>query len=421
VESLLDQARGRPDPAYDRRPAERRAVPRNLSVRRNRELFDHLCQLDFAYLCSLDFAAPADVLRVLLPQSVLGRAQNGHGWFVSERGVPLAFADATFDRVLTALERDDPGLRHDRVRQARGRLVGQVLGWVRAHREEPELRLEHDGAPLLGVELLRGRTVAAGPFLKGMVLAGFMDDWRQRRLTVAHHRLTFGGDPLEIGGGEVLMVRPDRLAACGIVDPGRVEFADEDLADLRRLGVIVDTDGPGGPWRYPEYDQAFFRRTLADGVSDDLALIYLGARYGRDAMLGGFVMDALDTYDKFLWEFRPGGSDAALAEELQSWHLARHGRPLAESIEILDLIRFAAKANHPPVPLSSSHRRFIQTEPGARLPTLLHHWRFLQGGKLDDFRLGYSRFPTREFYPAAHARLRDVSLEVPAPGFRKKR
>jgi hypothetical protein len=421
VEALLKQSRGHSDASFDQRPEGERAEPKVLSVRRNRDLFDRLAIQDYEYLLSLVFAAPADVLRILLPQSVLGRALNGHGWFVDARGRPLVFADASFDRVLTALEKLDPNLRHDRVRQARGLLVEQVVSWVRAQREEPELRLEHAGRPLLGVELLRGRSVAAGPFLKGMVLAGCMDDWRQRQMTMAHHRFTFGGDPLEIGGGEVLMVDPAKLAAVGLVDPGRVEFTDEDLRGLRRLGVIVDTSQGPGPWRYPQYDQGFFRRRLCDGVSDDLALVYLGARYGFAALLGGFVMDALDTYDKFLWEFTPGGSDAALAQELQQWHQERHGRPLATGEEIFDLIHFAAKLNFPPVTLSSSHRRFIQTEDGARLSTLLHHARFLDGGKLDDFRLGYSRVPSRDFYTTAWSRLHDLDFDIPEPDFRKKR
>ena len=35
-------------------------------------------------------------------------------------------------------------------------------------------------------------------------------------------------------------------------------------------------------------------------MCDDLALMWVGLRYGFDAMLGAFVMDAVDTYDKFL-------------------------------------------------------------------------------------------------------------------------
>ena len=59
--------------------------------------------------------------------------------------------------------------------------------------------------------------------------------------------------------------------------------------------------------------------------------------------------------------------------------------------EIFALIHGAAKRNDPTINLSSSHRRLIQFEPGAKVPTLLNHWRFLQGELLYDINLGFSR------------------------------
>ena len=80
---------------------------------------------------------------------------------------------------------------------------------------------------------------------------------------------------------------------------------------------MILPDREGEVWSYPRYDQAYFRRCMGDGVCDDLALIGIGAHHGYDAMLGAFVMDAVDTYDKFLWRFRPGGVDGRLAAALQ--------------------------------------------------------------------------------------------------------
>ena len=121
IEAILDSVAGRGSEDFDRRDPERGPRPRKLDVQRDGQLFDRLAGLDFEYLLSLDFAAGADTLRLLLPQSVLGRAQNGHGFWRDERGAPLVFRDATFDRVLTALEKLDPGLSGPRVRQERGR------------------------------------------------------------------------------------------------------------------------------------------------------------------------------------------------------------------------------------------------------------------------------------------------------------
>ncbi len=420
IEAILARGRGRARDSFDKRPLERPPAPRFVSVDGYGPLFDRLAQQDFAYLTSLDFAVDPDVLRLLLPQSVLGRAQNGHGWFQDEGGRPLQFVDATFDRVLTALERGDPRLRGERVRRQRDALVQRTLRHVLERPPGPRLPLEDAAGPLLGVEFLRGGDVAAEPFLRGMILAGHMDDWDRRRQAMSLFPQTFGGGPLTIGGGEIHVVDRRRLRLTGITDPGRVEFSDADLRRLRELEVIVGDDGRDGPRCFPVHDQAYFRRRLAEGVSDDLALIYVGARWGRDAMLGAFVMDAIDTYDKAVWCVVEGGWDGHLARRLLAEVRREDGGPLVGDREILELIRFAAKNNEPFCPLSSSHRRLVQREDGCRHPTVLHHWRFLEGKPLDDIRLGYGRLPAPEFYRTAWARLQEVGLAAPPPRFRER-
>jgi hypothetical protein len=69
------------------------------------------------------------------------------------------------------------------------------------------------------------------------------------------------------------------------------------------------------------------------------------------------------------------------------------------------------------VNLSSSHRRLIQYEPRAKVPTLLNHWRFLQGKTLYNIKLGFARVPATEFYPLAAQRLDKAGLGVKAPDF----
>ncbi len=108
-------------------------------------------------------------------------------------------------------------------------------------------------------------------------------------------------------------------------------------------------------------------------------MIWIAAHHGWSGLLGAFLMDAIDTYDKYLRDLTWGGYDTWLARQVQERFRAREGRPLVGDREILDLIAFAAKRNDPPVGLSSSHRRLIQTEQGSAVPTLLNHWRFVQG------------------------------------------
>lgn len=414
IESILDGARGRGREDYDRRDRERGPRPRYLDLERNARLFNTLAVLDFEYLLGLPFAADLATLRLLLPQSVHGRAQNGHGHWHDEEGTPLAFRDATFDRVLAALESLDPALRADSVRKERGRRLERLGKFLLANLHQDELVLEDRGEPLLGVELLRGARVEARGFLQGLLLAGWMDDFDQRQMCMIHHKRTFGGDPLILGGGKTYVVRPDLLRAVGIVDPGQGEFAPDDIDSLIGHGIIQPEDRE---YSRPEFEQAYFRLGTGEGVCDDLALLYIGARYGWSAYLGAFLMDAVDTYDKYLWRFRPGGVDGRMAGAIQAAWRERHGQDLVSSVEILDVIRYAAKGNDPNCFLSSSHRRFIQTEVGSRVPTLLNHWSFLEGDPVYDIELGYSRFPSRSFYDIARKRFSILEIDIPEPTY----
>ncbi len=415
VEALLDRVRGKPDDSRDRRRREPWLGARTLDLQRDRETFERLVALDFDYLMARPFAAPPHILADLLPQSVLGRAQNGHGWFTDEFGTALRFPDATFDRVLTVLEQGDPSLRGHRVRARRGAMLAGFGQWLEQRLDSPELELVIDGEPVFGIDFLASSPVDTRAFLTGLVLAGFMDDWHWRRTAMQLHKRTYGGQPLHIGGGEIMIVDSEKFRLCGLGDTGAVEFDEEQLRTLRDIGVICRDQEAA--YAFPEHDQAFFRRRLGDGVCDDLALVWVGAHHGWSGLLGAFVMDAIDTYDKFLLDLTWGGYDGWLARRVQQHFRDREGRALVGDREILDLIAFAAKRNDPPVTFSSSHRRLIQTENESAVPTLLNHWRFLQGDPVFDIQLGFSRVPARVFYAQAHARLQAAGLDVREPEY----
>ncbi len=430
VEELLDQVRdrrgrrGRPqDDSRDRRPdrdrRERRRWQghRTLDYQRHREIFDKLVSLDFDYLMGQNFAASPRVLADLLPQSVTGRAQNGHGWFTDEFGTSLIFPDATFERVLTVLEGGDPNLKASLVRQRRGQMLERFAEWLLANIDRPELELVVDGHPLFGVDFLPEKKVNTREFLTGLVLAGFMDDWEYRRTAMLEHKRTFMGLPFHMGGGEILIVDRAAFEQCGLGDTGATVFLEDQMRTLGDIGVICRNRH--AHYAFPEYDQAFFRRQMGDGVCDDMAMIHVAARYGYSALLGAFVMDAIDTYDKYLLNLTWGGFDTALAGRIQKHFRETEGEPLVCDSQILDLIHFAAKANDPPVRLSSSHRRLIQVEKNSAVPTLLNHWRFVQGQPVFEIDLGFARVPAREFYGAAWRRLKAVGADLAEPEFVK--
>ncbi len=415
LEELLDRVSGKSGEPRAKSKEPRWGGVRIMDLRRDRELFSRLVLLDFDYLLKQHFTSGPRSLSDLLPQSVLGRAQNGHGWFTDEWGVALQFPDATFDRILSVLETSDPNLKGYLVRQRRGDMLHEFCNWILGNLKTQELVLMIEGRPVFGVDFLDNRSVETRAFLTGMVLAGFMDDWSYRETAMMHQKRTFGGNPFHIGGGEILIVDREKFQMCGLGDTGQTVFTDEQLRGLRDAGVIMR--GPAGQHEYPEHDQIYFRRCAGDGVSDDMAMLYIGAKYGFDAMLGAFVMDAIDTYDKYVIDLTWGGLDTDLARTIQRRFMEMEDQALVDDRMILDLIHFAAKRNDPTTNLSSSHRRFIQVEWPSRGPTLFNHWQFLQGEPVADIKLGYSRLPAKQFYGIARQRLACAGVEVKEPEF----
>ncbi len=360
------------------------------------------------------FATSADFLEKLLPQSVLGRAQNGHGWFMDAEGRSLIFADVTFDRVCSIIEGLDPQLGHQPIRAWRNQQIERLINHLEKHFQDPFIDLEDEQGPLFGIDFFKGRVVAGEPFIKGLVLAGQMDDPDCRQRSLALLPFAFNGYELELGYGGQEVVRPDRLNQLSLGDTGARAFSPAELRHLVELGIIFEEKKK---YDYPEFDQAYFRRCLGEGVSDDLALLYIGRCYGCDAMLGAFLSDAVDTYDKFLLQCRPGGMDGYLVDRLISLSYKACGAPPVTEEELAWLINFAAKLNLPTTRLSSSHRRLIQYESGSDQPTLLQHWKFLAGEKLARIHLGFSREPAEKFYQTAFLRFQAAGLSVPVPRF----
>ena len=425
LSDLLDRIAGRPSENRDGRDhdgdrrRERGPQVRVLDIRRDREVFERLTALDYDFLLCQRFAAGPRVLGDLLPQSVVGRAQNGHGWFTDEFGTSLRFPDATFERVLSVLERVDPNLRGMQVRQRRGQLVGRFGEWLLENCHRPRLVLDVDGQPPLGVDFVAGHEVDTRAFCTGLVLAGFMDNWEHRRTAMLQHKRTFAGFPFTIGGGDILIVDREKYELSGLDDPGQTVLEEDQLRELRDYGILCRD--PRAAYQFPEHDQAYFRRRLGEGVCDDLAMIWVAATYGYDALLGAFLMDGIDTYDKYLLDLTWGGYDTWLAGRIQERFLDLDDVPLVSDERIFDLIHFAAKRNDPPLSLSSSHRRLLQYESGAPVPTVLNHWRFVMGEPVYDIHLGYTRVPAEEFYGPAWRRLESAGLPVPQPRFVKAR
>jgi len=418
LQATFDMLAGRQNDLFDQRNQRCREnvefTPKIMSVKRDRDLFCECVQRDFAYLEAQKFAVEKDFMARVLPQSVHGRALNGHGWFADAVGCPLLFADATFDRVCSVLEVLEPQLGHLAIRAWRNRQIDRLINHLEKHFNDPFISLEDEQGPLFGVNFFKGRKVAAEPFIKGLILAGQMDDPDCRQRSLALMPFAFNDYELVLGYGGQEIVAPERLEKLGLGDTGAREFSLAERQHLIDLGVIF---AEKKTYSYPEFDQAYFRRSLGEGVCDDLALLYIGRSYGFDALLGAFLSDAVDTYDKFLFQCRPGGMDGYLVDRLLSLSWQQQGAAPVTEEEVACLINFAAKRNQPVTRLSSSHRRLVQFERGSNLPTLLLHWDFLMGKRLPKIHLGFSREPAERFYQTAFSRFQAVKMPVSAPKF----
>lgn len=337
-----------------------------------------------------NLALDKNLYETLLVQSVLGHAQNGHKVFYE------AYARYPFATITDIIEAAD--LDVAKIKSIRQELIGQVFEWVELAKKDKTNCLAIDGQPLLGVEFLRSYQIDPEYVFKGMILAGMMDNYGWRQSTVKKYEgKTITDQPLIIGGGETYLIDPkimignDPLILENLADE---EISDGQIKDLRTKGAITTSNNPNA-------EVAYIRRKKGLGTSDDAAFIVMGEMYKKEggekalsAFLGGFIVDGVDTYDKCTSRPIEGGYDERLGLEI------RKALPsLVSDDEIATLIYYAAKGNGGKL-VSSSHKRLIQTVANAdpKIPSLLHHLKFLDTGKYAAFRVGFERMPSSQFY-----------------------
>ncbi len=347
------------------------------------------------------------LLTVLLVQSILGHAQNGHCEFCGNK-----YPHATIPDVIRAA-----GLDTSKIKEIRQQLINDVYTWANlALSSKPPSRLVLDNHPLLGVGLLREYHIEPVEVLRGMVLAGFMDNYTYRQETVRLKPKTINGFDLVIGGGETYLVNVPQLYLAGLDFEFLANRAHDEksLEYLRELEIIVDKSGK-------DVECAYIRRKEGLGTSDDLAFIMIGLKYGQierelgiSAMLGAFVCDAVDTYDKCVRYPIQGGFDEALALYIQDAWQKDKGQLLVSADEIHNVIYYSAKGNNPKVSVSSSHRRFIEFSDARELrPTIKAHIDFVEGKEPEEFMLGFEKTASGSFYQRARKRAEHM-LEMAA-------
>ena len=344
-----------------------------------------------------ELALDEQLYQALLVQTVLGHAQNGHNVF-HEGGVRYPFA--TITNIIEAAD-----LEIAKIKNLRQRVIDEVFEWVELAKKDKINRLVIGNRPLLGVEFLRGYQTNPEYVLKGMVLAGMMDNYGWRQATIKRYEgKTIHGQPLIIGGRETYLVDMQilrRKKPFLLEDLAFAEISDATISELRAEGAITTADNPHA-------EVAYIRRKKGLGTSDGAAFIMMGEMYKKDgwekslsAFLGGFIVDGVDTFYKCTSRPREGGYDEKLGREI------REALPsLVNEKEITTLIYYAAKGNGERL-VSCSHKRLIQmvTNADPKVPALLHHHKFLDTGKYAPFRIGFERMPSAQFYKGVKERI----------------
>ena len=372
---------------------------RNLQID---EKFKHLVRKD---LKDMDEKLPLDLVddgfrEALLVQSVLGHAQQGHGEYFYNNPFP----QATIQDITHASPRG-----HRRIVSMRQQHIDRIHKWTDRAIEGKVHRFAIDGEPLLGVGFLRNHKINdMEAVLKGMVLAGYMDNYQSRMETLEHynHR-RIDGRTLEIGGGESFLVDTKLLLAKGYstADLGAKAYNEGTIEYFRQLGIICETANSN-------VESTYIRRKEGAGTSDDLAFLMIGNLFGIDAMYGAFIVDAVDTYDKCVTYPQSGGIDEALGRFVEASFKFKTGEDIVSKEDIYKVIYFSAKNNTPKVAGSSSHRRLIEMQGDRKLmPVFLQHVAHLRGEKTAEFQVGFNGPQSPYFYQAANERAKYMLQE----------
>jgi hypothetical protein len=330
---------------------------------------------------------------LLLPQSVLGRAIEGHGVFRNNR-----HPEATMESIISSI-----GMNSDLVKYKRQLMVDDFFRCINNIFDGKTKRLvTKHGAPIYGIDFLKDFELELDKeTFKGAVIAGRMDsiDWRLK--TLEHYsNKTLNGKPLELGGGkefpiDILRLREMNLSLESLANENH---SPEIIQQYKSTGVITNK-------KEDITETAYIRYQVGKGTCDDAALIRIGVNHGISAMLLGFCIDATDTYGKFIENIVEGGIDEFIGEHIAKRWKEKYNEELVTPEECMDIIYFAAKRNYPEIPISSSHRRFIQSEAGSSSPTFVNHLKFIQGEKVPSFKMGMERIKSKKFYTKINQRL----------------
>ena len=353
---------------------------------------EDIAKLDFFKSMLWNFNLPSELQKNLITQSMQGHIISGHGLFKGE-----AIPDTFIEDVYKILKRDSKDGRKRREEE-----IIEVFDLAdRLAKGQTNQLLKSDGTPILGFEPFKDYKIKSlEKGLKGAAIMGCVDDKFWRADTINIYRTTLEGRPLNIGYGKEYLIDMNELKNKRITleDLSQKAHSKEDIKQLRKDGIIVRNGGKN-------IENLFIRQNEGLGCCDDLMITSIGLIHGKDAMILAWALDALDTYTKFVLNPKESGYDQILSKRIQEKWAQKNGELLARPEEIREIIYLGAKENYPVLNLSSSHRRFIQTEKGQNTPTIFNHIKYVETGERPkDYGLGFTKVSSDRFYDTLEKR-----------------
>lgn len=327
-------------------------------------LFESETCIDYQQLLSnISLRVEDPVRELLLMQSVIGHAQNRHGRF------SRAYPNATLDDIVLALGKDPI-----KIRRERQKVIDSIVEFAVRIIEGKSCSayVDNNGSPLLsltvGLELKDPAAV-----LKGMYLAGVMDnfEWRMKAASKYH---------FEIGGGECVAVDLDKLRLFGTLqDLANKEWSEKWMDEFKGSGVVIDSKVAA---ETNKVVSAYVRHKKGKGTSDDLAIVLAGKIYGKDAAVGVFLGDAIDTWDKYAEILIPGGQDEHLGMLIkQHEETIRRSYPGFELPSVKDVMKFiyTIAMYKGPHAVSNSQRYMLQVTRRLNQSAIESHLNYVDG------------------------------------------
>lgn len=322
------------------------------------------------------------VRSLLLMQTLIGHAQNGHGKFRHGR-FRSKYPNATLDDIVLALLRDP-----EEIRRQRQEIIDSIFDFTSniIHCPGYPGYVDSKGKPLLALTLDLGLDDPAA-VLTGIYLAGCMDNFQWRTKVMERY-------DVDIGGGECVAVdleaKEFRMKGLTLEDLAHKEWSDDEIRGLEDAGVIITHDAKASTNKLVS---AYVRHKKGKGTSDDLAIVLAGRLYGKDAAIGAFLCDAVDTWDKYAERLVPGGQDEHLGALVRGQEdVIRNAYPNFKIPSEEEVVRFIytislEKANNHAI--SNSQRYMLQVDELAGQSAMESHLNYVMGNHYSPMFLGH--------------------------------